>query len=221
MKVFLMVLLGIFAFFWLLGRLRLGGVVQYDADGLMAQVIIGPRRVTLFPPRQLTEEEKAKKAKAKAKREAKKARKEEAWRKKHPGEEPPQEKKGGALPPVTKLLPLVGDAAGGLKKRIRIDELTLRLTWASSDPVETALGYGRANAALNVIWPVIANNFNVKQHDLAVGVDFVSAEPVIFCRAALTLRLGQLFSFGLRLGLLFLRILAQSRSESNAEVRMK
>lgn len=221
----LWVLLAVAAVFWLLGRIRLGGWVQYDEDGLLAKIIASPFRITVFPPKQLTDKQKlkrqkkerakrAKKEAQKAKEREKRAKQEAEWREKHSGEEP--EKKGGALPPVLDLLPLVSQAAGGLKKRLRIDELTIRLVWASEDPAETALGYGRANAAMGMIWPLLDHNFNVKKHDLRVGVDFTRTSTAIMCRAALTIRLGQLVSFGLRLGSRFFMIWLRSRDKARA-----
>ncbi len=211
---FLKVLLIIAAVLWLIGRIRLGAMVQYDEDGVLVKAIAGPLKIVVFPQKELSPEEKAKrkaKERDKQKRAEEKKAKKEAKRKKH--QEEHQEKKGGALPPFTKLLPLVAEAAGGLKKRIRIDELTLHIAWAAQDPMETALGFGRANAALGMIWPLLDHNFNVKKHDLGVSVDFNGSSPSVMCRAALTARLGQLVSFGLRLICKFLGIMIRSRAE--------
>lgn len=221
----LWVVLIVLAVLWLLGRIRLGGWVQYDEVGLVVKVLAGPLKFTVFPRKPLSEQDKAKqkakKERARAKKEAKKARdearrakREAEWRKKHPGEEPEPEKKGGALPPVLDLLPLAAEAAGGLKKRIRIDELTVHLTWAAAEAAEAALGFGRANAVMGMIWPLLDNNFIVKKHDLGVRVDFDQNSPTIMCRAALTMRLGQLLAFGLRLLFKFLAIWSRSRKRS-------
>lgn len=220
---FLSVLLIVLAVLWLLGRIRLGGWVQYDGDGLAVKVLAGPLRFTVFPQKPLSETEKAerkakeekkraKKEAQKAKAEARRAKKEAKRRDKHPGEEP--EKKGGALPPLLDLLPLAAEAAGGLKKRIRIDELTVHLTWAAEDPAQAALGFGRANAVMGMIWPLLDHNFDVKKHDLGVQVDFNRSSPDVMCRAALTMRLGQLLSFGLRLGFKLLVVWSRSRKGS-------
>ncbi len=211
---FLKVLLIIVTVLWLIGRIRLGMLVQYDEDGVLVKAIAGPLKIAVFPQKELSPEEKAKrkaKARDKQKRAEAKKTKREAKRKKH--QEEHQEKKGGALLPFTKLLPLAADAAGGLRKRIRIDELTLHLAWAARDPMEAALGFGRANAAMGMIWPLLDHNFNVKKHDLGVSVDFNGTSPSVMCRAVLTARLGQLVSFGLRLACKFLGIMIRSRAE--------
>jgi hypothetical protein len=165
----------------------------------MIRLIAGPARVTLFP------------GKPKEKQ-AKKPPKEK--KKKPPKEGEQAEKKGGALPPVMELLPLVGEAAGGLKKKIRIDELTVHLTWAAADPYQTAMGFGAANAAMGMIWPLIDHNFKVKHHDLGVAVDFDEKSPVIYCCAALTMTVGQLVGFAVHLAVKFLVIWSRSRRGS-------
>jgi len=220
---FLRVLLIILAVLWLLGRIRLGGWVRYDENGLAVKVLAGPLRFTVFPRKPLSEAEKAarkaREGKKRAKQEAKKARAEARKAKKkarrgekRPGEEP--EKKGGALPPLLDLLPLAAEAAGGLKRRIRIDELTVHLTWAAEEPAQAALGFGRANAVMGMIWPLLDHNFDVKKHDLGVQVDFNRSSPDVMCRAALTMRLGQLLGFGLRLGCKLLAVWSRSRKGS-------
>lgn len=216
---FLRVLLIVLVVLWLLGRIRLGGWVRYDGDGLAVKVLAGPLRFTVFPQKPLSEAEKAarkaREEKRRAKKEAKKAKAEarKAKKKAKRGEKEP-EKKGGALPPLLDLLPLAAEAAGGLKRRIRIDELTVHLTWGAEDPAQAALGFGRANAVMGMIWPLLDHNFEVKKHDLGVQVDFNRSSPAVMCRAALTMRLGQLLSFGLRLGFKLLAVWSRSRKGS-------
>jgi hypothetical protein len=193
---FLKVLLVIVVVLWLISLLRLGGAVRYSEDGLLIRLIMGPARVTVFPRKQ----------KEKKENKPPKEKKQEADQK--------PENKGGALPPVMELLPLVGEAAGQLRWKIRIDDLTIHLTWAADDPFHAAMGFGGANAALGMIWPLIDNNFKVKRHDLGVAVDFDENEPVIYCYAALTMTLGQLVAFVGYFGFKFLRIWSRSRNGS-------
>ena len=127
-----------------------------------------------------------------------------------PGEEKP-EPKGGMLKLFMEMLPVIGEAAGALKRKLRIDDLTIHLTWATDDPAKTALGFGRANAILGMIWPVFDHNFKVKKHDLGVAADFDQSCPTVYCNAALTMTVGQLVAFGLRFGIKLLVIWSRNR----------
>ena len=99
-----------------------------------------------------------------------------------------------------KLLPVVGQACGSLKRKIRIDDLDLELIWGGSDPAAIALGYGQANAALGMLWPVFDHNFKVKRHSFQIGMDYGAAQPMVEAQAAVTLTVGQIVTLGVRYG---------------------
>ena len=181
---------------WLLSRVRLGGDARYQEGVFSLRVCLGPVKISVFPAKK-TGKTKAKKEKKPAKPKKKQ-------------DKPEAEKPKRKLPPVGDLLMLGLEAAGALKRKIRIDELTLHLTWASEDPAETAQGFGKANALLGMIWPLIDQNFHVKKHDLGVAVDFDRTRPEIFACGRLTLTVGQLVSFGVRFGIKFLRMWRRS-----------
>lgn len=196
---FLKVLLVLIAVFWLLSLIRLGASVRYETGTVFLRLVVGPFRITLLPA-------KEKKKPPKEKKKAKKAAEEP--------EKQPDEKKKRKLPPVSELLSLAAEAAGRLKRKIRIDELTVHLIWASGDPAETAVGFGRANAAMGMIWGLVENNFHVKKHDLGVAVDFERDKPELYCSAALTMTVGQLVAFGVRFGVKLLVIWSRSGRDS-------
>ena len=196
---FFKVLLVLLLVCFLLSRIRLGGIAEYKETVFSLCVIAGPVKINLFPGEKKESEKKAKK--------------------------PPKEKKtkkakadgGTAAEKPKRKLPAVGDlillgleAAGQLKRKIRIDDLTLHLTWAADDPADTAVGFGKANALMGMIWPLIDNNFHVKKHDLGVAVDFDRKSPDIFARGRLTMTVGQLISLGVRYGIKFLLLWSRS-----------
>jgi hypothetical protein len=76
------------------------------------------------------------------------------------------------------------------------------------------MGFGGANAAMGMIWPLIDNNFKVKRHDLGVAVDFDGKSPAIYCLVSLTMTVGQLVAFGVHFGVKFLMIWSRSRKGS-------
>ncbi len=190
-----LILLIVLAALWLISQLRLGARVHYGADDLRVAVLAGPVRVQVVPAR----------SKEKHKR-AKKPKKQKKEKKPKPGDE----EKPGTVGRLMKLLPVAAEAAGKLLRKIRIDELSLNITWAAADAAAAAIGYGRANALLGMIWPLLDHNFKVKKHSFHVDVDYGLTEPVIVADAALTMTLGQLLSLGLRYGVKAL--LAWSRS---------
>lgn len=185
---FLKVLLIVLAVLWLLSLIRLGGRVRYGAEGLFVWVLAGPLKLQVLPPR--PKEKKPKKEKKK--------KEPPAVAEQHKKE--PKEGQPGTLPRLMQLLPVAGEACGALKRKIRIDDLDLQLIWGGSDPAAIALGYGRANAALGMIWPILDNNFKVKRHSFQVGLDYGRAQPGVELTATLTLTVGQIVALGVHYG---------------------
>lgn len=194
----LKILAGVLLALFLLGRVRLGGEAEYSSEGIFVKVRAGWFRVSVFPLKQ----KKKKTPKAKKK-------KPEPAKGDAPKEEPTP-KGGGSLELVRQFLPLICDAAGELKQKIRIDRFYLDLLVATASASGTAMAYGYANMALGMIWPVIEQNFEVKDPQIRTGVDFTAQSPTVYINAAFSARLGQLVSFGLRYGWKALRIYLQN-----------
>ena len=193
---FLKVLLVILAVFWLISLIRIGGRVSYGQAGLSAAALAGPFRIQLIP--------------------AKPRKKSPQKEKKPKKEKPPKEKKPkpegqpGTLSRLMKLLPVVGQACGALKRKIRIDNLELELIWGGADAAAIALGYGQANAALGMLWPILDNNFKVKRHSFQISMDYGRTEPAVELQAAVTLTVGQIFALGLHYGVKALAVWIKS-----------
>lgn len=185
---FLKVLLIILAVLWLISLIRLGGRVKYGAEGLFVWVLAGPFKLQVLP---------AKPNKKKPKKEKKKKEPPEVAEQ-HKKE--PKEGQPGTLSRLMQLLPVVGQACGALKRKIRIDDIDLQLIWGGSDPAAIALGYGQANAALGMIWPILDHNFKVKRRNFQIGMDYDRAQPGVELTAALTLTVGQIVTLGVHYG---------------------
>ena len=188
MKGWLIVLI-ILAVLFLIGQLRLGGRVRYDEDGFTLTGIAGPLRLALLPPK-----ERPKKAKKKPPK-PKKVKQKPEIAEAHP------QKKGGNVGRLMSLLPTVAQAAGAFKRKLCIHRLNLSVVWGGEDAAAIALGYGRANALLGTIWPLLDHNFKVKRHEFQVGLDYSAREPKIAVDAVITAGLGQLLWIGLHYGL--------------------
>ncbi|MCI8915245.1 MAG: DUF2953 domain-containing protein [Oscillospiraceae bacterium] len=188
---FLKVLLAVLAVLWLISLIRVGGRVSYGQAGLFVYLLMGPVKLQLFPT--------ANASGGNGRPKAKKPKKEKPpMAERHKKE--PREGQPGTLSRLMKLLPVVGQACGSLKRKIRIDELELEVIWGGTDAAAVALGYGRANAVLGMLWPVFDHNFKVKRHSFQISADYGRTEPAAELRAAVTMTVGQMMTLGVHYG---------------------
>lgn len=177
---------------------RIGGLVDYSESGLSVVFQVGPLRFPVIPA---AEKNRSKKKQA------------------DNGQKKPEKNKrnvGETVQMVKRYLPLIGDAAGRLKRKICINHIFLHLIWGSMDPADAALGYGAANALLGLLWPAIEHNFNIKKQEINVDLDYTLASPVISVKAQLTMTFGQLLALIAGLGYKALKIhLGLSREKTD------
>ena len=176
----------------LLSLIRVGGTVEYSRSGVLVRLRAGPLRIRVYPPRpkKADGQEKPKRVKKKSK----------------PEKEQPEPKPGGQLGPLKAVLPVVADAAGQLRRKVRVDRLLLDVTAAASDPAAAALAFGGVNAAIGMIWPLLENNFNIGDRRIRTKMDFNLTEPEAYLYASFSLRVGQAVALALRLGIRFLKL---------------
>ena len=201
-----MILLLVLAILFLLSLVRVGAECAYGAQGLRLALRMGAFRIRLFPPKKgKRDPEKNKPAKkAKKKKQEDKA-------------ETPR-KKVGTLSVLRRAIPIVTDAAGRLRRKIRIDELSLTFTSAAAgNPALAAIGYGAVNAACGVIWPMLDNSFNIKKHEIRTGVDYDASQPSVELATAATLTIGQGVALSVLLAVRALKLLLEIRREQRAQ----
>lgn len=176
---------------FLIGMIRVGASVDYSEAGLFVNIKLGPMKLQVVP---------IKKRKKKIPQ--------------NPVEKPAEENAAPAkkknlkdtLSLAMRFIPLVGEAAGQFRRKIRIDDLRLHLIWGSADPASAAMGFGAGHAAMGILWPAFEHNFHVRKHDLHVGVDFERAAPSVQASIQATLTVGQAVILGLRIGIKALKI---------------
>lgn len=186
---------------FLLSLIRVGGMAEFSEGGLLVRARLGLFRLTLFP---LKEKKKLKKKPRMKKKKPKKKKKQT---------EPPPPKRGGAFALVQKFLPLVADEAGRFRRKIRVDRLYVDFTAAAGDPAAAAMAFGLANASIGMLWPLLAHNFNIKEHRIRTAVDFNAKMPKIYLYAAFSLTLGRAVALSLGLLLRVLKLLSAQRAE--------
>ncbi|MEG2988770.1 MAG: DUF2953 domain-containing protein [Oscillospiraceae bacterium] len=189
---------------FLLSLIRVGGEVLYDSGGLIAKLKVCGLKFTVYPVKPSKKPPKPPKEK-KAKEEP----------------TPPREKRtlGGSLALVKEFLPLVGEAAGKLKRKISVDRIALHLVWGGEDPADCAMGYGYANVALGMIWPILEQNFNIHHRDIHTDIDFNQKSPTVYVNAVLTLTIGQCLVMGISLGTKAFSVYRKNQKQRTKEAR--
>ncbi|MBQ3192060.1 MAG: DUF2953 domain-containing protein [Oscillospiraceae bacterium] len=184
----------------LLAVLPLGVKIQYDADGFLLKLILGPIKLTLFP---------RPKKEPKQKKETKKSE-EQPQGKEKPLPKPPQppkqeaqkKQKGGSVTDFFPLVKVALDLLNDFRRKLRLDDLYLRLILGGSDPCDLAVNYGKTWAAVGNLMPVLERIFVIKKRDVEVECDFTASETKIIARLDITITLGRLLAllavFGFR-----------------------
>lgn len=170
--------------FVLISCIRIGGQMVYEEKNLQIRIKIGRIWYQFFPQ----EKKKKSSSKSSRKRERKGATEKEAEK----GSVSIWERKDQIL----QVLPLICEAAGRLKRKIRIDDLTLDLLWSAPDPAACGIGFGTVNAVTGMIWPLFEQNFNVKSYRVRTGVDFDRGRPELYFKLLVTLTIGQAIALG-------------------------
>jgi len=184
----------------LLAVLPIGVRVRYNSEGIVLKVIAGPVKITLLPRPNKKKKEKKKKEKKKTTSKPGEASGEEENLPKPP--QPPKEskkkadqaEKGGSLLDFLPLVKIALDFLGDFRRKLRLDNLYLRLILAGSDPCDLAVNYGRAWAALGNLMPQLEKWFVIKKRDVEVECDFETSQTLVIAHLDLTITLGRLLT---------------------------
>ena len=198
-----MTLLVIFAVLVLIGCIPVGVDVRYNAEGVFLAAKLGPFRLQLLPQ--------------KPKKKPKKRKQQKKQPEKAPAKAEPQEKKAnpllsGGVDGLMQLLDLAFDTLGDLRRKLRVNELTLRvLIGGADDPAKAAMGYGRAWAAIGVITPALERLFVIKKRDIQPALDYTISNTQVDAHLVTTITIGRSLALALRAGIRFLKILNERK----------
>ena len=205
---------------FLLAVLPLGVRIRYNSEGLLVKLILGPVKLTVFPmPKKKKKEKKKESPKPEAEEPAQpqkslpqppQPQKPLPQPPQPPREKKPKAEKGGSvldfLPLVKTALELLGDFC----RKLRVDDLYLRLILASSDPCDLAVNYGRTWTAVGNLMPQLDRLFVIRKRDVQVECDFTGSETTVIARADITITFGRLLAlvtvYGIRAAKEFLNI---------------
>ena len=179
----------------LLAILPLGARICYDEKGPLVKIVAGPVKFTVYPRKK--KEKKVSTNKAPQESKSPKPSSEESLPKPpQPPAEPKPEKKpsGGSLTDFLPFVKLGLDFLGDLRRKLRVNDLYLRLILASSDPCDLAINYGKTWTAVGNLMPVLEQWFVIQKKDVEVECDFTASETKVIARLEITMTLGRLIS---------------------------
>ncbi len=156
-----------------LSCLPVGFSAVYRESNPGVWLLIGPVKFRVYPaaPKQKKVAEKpAKKSAPKAKKES---------------------QKGGSYRDFRPVIRTIIDFLGQFRRKIRVNQLQLRVVLAGDDPADLAVNYGRAWAGLGNLMPRLERLFVIKKRDLEVECDFTADKTRIFARLDATITLGR------------------------------
>lgn len=183
----------------ILAVLPLGVCIRYNDAGFLLKVIAGPLKITVFPRKRKQKKQKKKPDQVKKGQQIESsASKEEPPR--PPEAQPEQKEKGGSL---TRFLPLIKLGLrflGDFRRKLRLDNLYLRLILAGDDPCDLAVNYGRIWAAVGNLMPRLERLFVIKKRDIQVECDFAASETCVVAHLDITITLGRLLVLALVYG---------------------
>ena len=198
-----MTLLVIFAVLVLIGCIPVGVDARYNAEGVFLAAKLGPFRLQLLPQ--------------KPKKKPKKRKQQKKQPEKAPAKAGTQEKKpnqllSGGVDGLMQLLDLAFDTLGDLRRKLRVNELTLYvLIGGADDPAKAAMGYGRAWAAIGAITPSLERLFVIKKRDIRPALDYTISNTQIDAHLVTTITIGRSLALALRAGIRFLKILNERK----------
>ena len=178
----------------LLAILPLGVRIRYDAKGPLVKIILGPVKITVYPrPR------KEKKPPKKEKTKKEPANKQPAdpslpQPPQPPAPKPEQKASAGSLKDFLPFVKLGLNFLGDFRRKLRVNNLYLRLILASSDPCDLAINYGKTWTAVGNFMPVLERWFVIKKRDVEVECDFTASETKVIAHMDLTMTLGRLLT---------------------------
>ena len=180
----------------LLAVIPVGVHIRYNAEGALVKVIAGPLKITVFPlPKKEKKEKKKKGSQTKdqpSPEDEKLPQPPKPPKKKK--EKKPKEEKGGSILDFLPLVQAAVDFLGDFRRKLRLDNIYLRLIMGGGDPCDLAVNYGRAWAAVGNLMPHLENWFVIKKRDIEVECDFEASETRIIAHLDLTITLGRLFT---------------------------
>lgn len=186
----------------LLSLLPLGIRIRYDSSGFTLRVIAGPVKFTVFPRKRREKTPEKKKETGEKHQESKlSAAKEEPKQLPKQESDNPAAETGGRLERLLPFVRLGLKFLGDLRRKLRLNNLYLRIILACDDPCDLAVNYGRVWAGIANLIPALERLFVIKKRDIQVECDFTSDQTRIVAHVDITITLGRLLVLAVNYGI--------------------
>lgn len=169
----------------LLAVLPLGVRIRYDCDGLAVKVLAGSVGIPVYP------RPKKEKPKKEGKTPTEKKPKQQTGKSANSSE---KKKAGGSLTDFLPLVKLALELLNDFRRKLRVNNLELKLVLAADDPCDLAVNYGRAWAALGNLLPRLERVLVIRKRELNVECDFTADSTLVTAGADITITFGKLIT---------------------------
>jgi hypothetical protein len=140
-------------------------------------LLIGPFKLRVYPGKPKKKEPKAPSPKPKAKKAG--------------ATGIPDSKKGGNYKDFLPVIRMIIAFLEHFRRKLRVNDLELKLVLAGGDPCDLAVNYGKAWAALGNLMPQLERLVVIKKRNLEVECDFASDATVIYAKADVTITVAR------------------------------
>lgn len=202
----------VIAVFVLIGCIPVGVDARYSRNELSLRLKIGLLQMQVLPAKPKKKQAAPKKKQAAPeKKQAAPKKKQETAKQAAVSEKPEATKKKVSMPKLTladilELVDLACDTLGDLRRKLRVEILTLHVVLGADDPAKAAMQYGGAWAVIGMLNPKLDRLFVIKKRDIQPILDYNENETKISAQLALTITIGRALSLGLKAGVRFLKL---------------
>lgn len=174
MKVLLVVILIIL----LILLTRLSAILTYGDSGASVLLRVYFVRITIYPR---TKEKKQKKEK-----------KEKDTGKTAGEKEDKRVERGGSIDKFKDMFGIIKRVLSIIRKRLLINDLTVRYTVSCDDAAKAAVYYGSACLAVQSLLRAFNSSLKIKKQDIKINVDFTGSGSKIFARGIISMAIWEI-----------------------------
>lgn len=193
--------------------LPVGADAAYDGAVFTLKAKAGPIKRQLLPkkekPPDAEGEEEQKPKKEKKQKEKKKKEKEQ---KEKEQEDKPKPKL--TLDDIFELAGIALKALGRFRRSLSVDTFMLHLAAAAQDPYDAVLLFGRVNAGLSALSPLLHRALKIREEDIKTCVDTQPGDMFLEARVVVTIQIWEILYIAFSAGFAALRWLGKKKKET-------